>query len=245
MSRPMEEREKSVVEDAEGPDVRARIIAAAAELISSGGPDAATTRAVATAAGVQAPTLYRLFGDKRGLLAAVIEHVFRSYVSKKSARAPHPDPLQDFREGWDMHVAFGLGHPGLFAIMSADPRPAGPSSAISEGNEVLRRRIRNIALAGRLRVSEERALGLVSAMGMGAVLTLLHQPEGQRDPGLAEAAREAVVAAITSEEAARPKNTEVRAMAAALRASLNRISVLTPGESALLSELLERIADAK
>ncbi|WP_224366412.1 TetR/AcrR family transcriptional regulator [Hyalangium versicolor] len=239
----MEDREKSAAEDAEGPDVRARIIAAAAELISSGGPDAATTRAVAAAAGVQAPTIYRLFGDKRGLLAAVIEHVLGSYVSKKSARAPHPDALQDFRDGWDMHVAFGLSHPGLFAIMSSDPHPASPSSAISDGTDVLRRRIRNIALAGRLRVSEERALGLVTAMGTGAVLTLLRQPEGQRDLGLADAAREAVLAAITS-EAATPANTDVRAAAAALRASMDRLTVLTKGESLLLSELLDRIADS-
>ncbi|MCY1047066.1 TetR family transcriptional regulator [Corallococcus sp. bb12-1] len=240
----MKDREKVAAEDAEGPDVRARIIAAAAELISSGGPDAATTRAVAAAAGVQAPTLYRLFGDKRGLLAAVIEHAMTSYVSKKSARVPHPDPLQDFRDGWDMHVAFGLSHPGLFALMSSDPALASQPSAVGAGEEVLRRRIRNIARAGRLRVSEERALGLVVSMGTGAVLTLLRQPEGQRDLGLSDAAREATVAAITS-EAATPANAEVRAVASALRASMDRIQVLSKGESLLLSELLERIADAE
>lgn len=244
MSRSMEDREKSAAEDAEGPDARARIIAAAAELISKGGPDAATTRAVAAAADVQAPTIYRLFGDKRGLLAAVIEHELRDYVSKKSARAPHPDPLQDFREGWDMHVAFGLGHPGLFSLMSSNPSPAPRNSALGDGDEVLRRRIRNIARGGRLRVSEERALGLVSAMGTGTLLTLLRQPEGQRDPGLAEAAREAVMAAITGETAL-PENTEVRSVAAALRASLERVTVLSPGERALLGELLERIANAE
>ncbi|RKH64744.1 TetR/AcrR family transcriptional regulator [Corallococcus aberystwythensis] len=237
----MKDRDEAAAEEAEGADVRERILTAAAELISSGGPDAATTRAVAAAAGVQAPAIYRLFGDKRGLLAAVIEHVMKGYVAKKSARRPHPDPLQDFRDGWDMHVAFGLGHPGLFALMCSDPQLQPPS--VSDGNEVLRRRIRNIALAGRLRVSEERALDLVSSMGTGAVLTLLRQPEAQRDPRLAEAAREAVVAAITS-EAARPANAEVHAVAATLRASLDRVTVLTKGERALLSELLERIANS-
>ncbi|RKH05844.1 TetR/AcrR family transcriptional regulator [Corallococcus carmarthensis] len=240
----MEDREKAAAEDAEGADVRERILTAAAELISTGGPDAATTRAVAAAAGVQAPTLYRLFGDKRGLLAAVVDHELRSYVAKKAARKPHPDPLQDFRDGWDMHIAFGLSHPGLFAIMSSDPHPALQTPAVSDGNDVLRRRIRNIALAGRLRVSEERALGLVTSVGTGAVLTLLRQPEGQRDPGLAEAAREAVVAAITR-EAAPPANTEVRAVAATLRASLDRTRVLSQGERALMRELLERIADSE
>ncbi|PTL76522.1 TetR/AcrR family transcriptional regulator [Vitiosangium sp. GDMCC 1.1324] len=240
----MDDREKSAAEEAEGPDVRARIISAAAELISSGGPEAATTRAVAASAGVQAPTIYRLFGDKRGLLSAVIEHVLKRYLAEKAARPPHPDPLQDFREGWDMHIAFGLSHPGVFALMSSEPHPAWEARAVSGGEDVLRRRIRNIALAGRLRVSEERALGLVSAMGTGAILTLLRQPEGQRDLGLADAAREAVVAAITN-ETARPADADVRAVAAALRASMDRLTVLTQGESALLRELLERIADAE
>ncbi|ATB33603.1 hypothetical protein [Melittangium boletus] len=128
--------------------------------------------------------------------------------------------------------------------MSSDPHLAWRSPAVSAGDDVLRRRIRNIARAGRLRVSEERALSLVSAMGTGAVLTLLRQPEGQRDLGLADAAREAAVAAITS-EAATPANADVRAVATALRASMDRITVLTKGESALLSELLDRIADAE
>ncbi|RKH50485.1 TetR/AcrR family transcriptional regulator [Corallococcus sp. AB050B] len=239
----MPDRQKPTAEDAEGPDTRARIIAAAAELIASGGSDAATTRAVATAAGVQAPTIYRLFGDKRGLMSAVVEHAMTSYVAKKAARKAHPDPIQELRIGWDSHVAFGLGNPGLFALMCSDLEPPTESSVIGTGNDLLRRRIRNIALAGRLKVSEERALGLVAAMANGAVLTLLRQPEGQRDRGLSDAAREAVIAAITSETAPQA-NTEVRSAATTLRASLDRLTVLSQGESALLNEWLARITDA-
>ncbi|WP_223645329.1 TetR/AcrR family transcriptional regulator [Corallococcus sp. EGB] len=240
----MQDREKSPREEADGPDTRARIIAAAAELIASGGPDAATTRAVAAAAGVQAPTIYRLFGDKRGLLSAVVEHEMASYVAKKSARKPHPDPLQELRIGWDTHVAFGLSHPGLVALMCSDLTPGGQTTpVVSDGNELLRRRVRNIALAGRLRVSEERALGLIASMANGSMLTLLRQPEGQRDPGLSVAAREAVMDAITN-DAAPSANTDARAAASTLRASLDSLKVLTKGERALLSELLARITDA-
>ncbi|MES2465384.1 MAG: TetR/AcrR family transcriptional regulator, partial [Armatimonadota bacterium] len=148
-------------------DVRTRIVTAAAELIAAGGRDAATTRAVATAAAVQAPTIYRLFGDKRGLLDAVAEHGLASYMAEKFLREPHSDPVQDIRDGWDTHIAFGLAHPGLFAIMSGDPQPRALSPAVASGLNVLRRRIRNIALAGRLRISEERALALVQSVGVG------------------------------------------------------------------------------
>ncbi len=223
-------------------DVRARIVAAAAALIASGGRDAATTRAVAMAAAVQAPTIYRLFGDKRGLFDAVAEHGLAAYIAAKNEREPHPDPVQDLRDGWDTHVAFGLAHPGLFAIMAGDPRPGPASPSMAAGRDVLRRRIKNIAFAGRLTVSEERAAALLQSMCVGTVLTLLSQPEGRRDPELSRVAREAVVAAITG-EAIVPTHAGPSRAAAALRASLDQTSSLTSGERHLLEELLDRISD--
>jgi len=219
---------------------RDRILAATSKLIAQGGVEAATTRAVATAAKVQAPTLYRMFGDKRGLLAAVVEDSLRRYVAQKVARRPNPDPLEDLRDGWDLHVEFGLSHPGLIAIMSSDPTPAARTGT-AEGEDHLRRRIQNLARAGRLRVTEERAIDLVRAMGTGVVLTLLQQPEDRRDVELSAAAREAVIAAITGESAL-PRKTGIQGAALALFASLDQTEALSPGERALLGELLQRIA---
>ena len=56
-------------------------------------------------AGVQAPTLYRLFGDKDGLLEAVAEQVMSTYVSAKAevvraASAAGADPVADLEAGW-------------------------------------------------------------------------------------------------------------------------------------------------
>jgi len=234
--------QQPITDDAAGDDVRARIVAAAAGLIAAGGRDAATTRAVAAAARVQAPTIYRLFGDKRGLLDAVAEYEMAAYIARKAARAPHPDPLQDLRDGWDQHIAFGLAHPGLFAIMSGGPSPGPPSPAVAAGLGVLQRRVHKLALAGRLRVSEARAVALLHAVGTGTLLALIDQPEADRDPGLSAAAREAVLAAITG--AATHAEPGPRGAAAALRASLDRTSALTRGERELLAELLDRIADA-
>ena len=60
-----------------------RIAPAAADLLQSGGIDAVSTRAVAAAAGVQPPTIYRQFGDKDGLLDAVAGLSFR-HTPKRS-----------------------------------------------------------------------------------------------------------------------------------------------------------------
>jgi AcrR family transcriptional regulator len=162
-----------IFEDAPVEDVRHRILAAATSLIAAGGRDAATTRAVAIAAAVQPPTIYRLFGDKRGLLDAAAEEGLAAYIAKKSAEPIHPDPVEAIRNGWDMHIAFGLAHPGLFAIMSADLRPQQLSPAASKGQEILRLRVNEVALAGRLRVSQQRGLEMLQSACNGTVLTQL------------------------------------------------------------------------
>lgn len=230
-------------EDLRTDEVRARIVSAAAALIEKEGLEAATTRAVAAAAGVQAPTIYRLFGDKRGLLDAVAEYSLNAYVAKKSSRMPNPDPVQALRDGWDMHVAFGLTHPGLFALFIGDPQPGPASKAVAAGLEILQQRIRNIARAGRLRTSEERAVNLLRSVAAGTVLTLLNQPDSSRDLGLSEVAREAAIAAITG-TAISSATAGPAGAAAALRASLDQTSVLSIGERQLLIELLDRIASA-
>ncbi len=224
------------------PDVRSRIIKAAAALIETGGHEAATTRAVALAAAVQAPTIYRLFGDKDGLLEAVAEHGLAAYVAAKSVRKTDPDPVQALRDGWDMHISFGLAHPTLFLIMSRVPHTRPPSPAAEAGLNVLRGLVRDIALAGRLRVSEHRAMLLLRSMSTGTVLTLLTLPQDQREPGLLDAARDGVIAAITDQSEGALKSGS-RAAAAALQASLDETGVLTKGERVLLGELLGRIAD--
>ena len=137
---------------------RAKIVASAASLLQQLGPHAVTTRRVAEAAGVQAPTIYRLFGDKDGLMDAVAEHVIANYVSAKTvtaaaAAADEVDPLEDLRSGWRSQLDFGLGNPALFRLLS-DPDRVVHSPAAQAGKHVLESRVHRVARTGRLRVSE-------------------------------------------------------------------------------------------
>jgi AcrR family transcriptional regulator len=225
-----------------GDNTRDRILTAAARLIAAGGREAATTRAVATAADVQAPTIYRIFGDKDGLLDAVAEDGLAKYVAAKSVRPPHPDPVQDLRDGWDMHVAFGLANPALFVIMIGHPDARRSSPAIAKGQDILRRRITNIALSGRLQVSETRAITILQAGCTGTVLTLLHEPADSRDPEVSAIMREAVLATIVG-PAISASELRPNGAATALRATLHQTAVLTAGERQLMTELLDRLVD--
>ena len=221
-------------------ETRFRILEATAELINQGGRDAATTRAIAMASQVQAPLIYRYFGDKQGLLDAVVEHVLAAYVEEKSSREPHQDPVEELREGWNLHVRFGLAHPGLFLLMNGDHGSRSPAAA--SGYQILSRKIKDIALAGRLKMSESRATALVHAVCLGTVLSLIGQPEALRDPKLAETAREMVIQAISNDDL-ETKDQGVGVLAVSLNAKLAEASVLSNSERQLLGEWLERIAD--
>ncbi len=225
---------------------RARIVDAAARLLGEQGPEAVTTRRVADAAGVQAPAIYRLFGDKDGLLDAVAEHVMATHVAAKTAvveaaATDDTDPMEDLRAGWESHVEFGLAHPSLFVMLN-DPSRGPGSPAVQAGRLVLESRIQRVAATGRLRVSERRAVDLVHAAGTGAVLALLQTPAEQRDLGLADAMYDAVVAQLTT-DAAPPAEDGVVTAAVALRAVVPRITALSAAERQLAVEWLDRVVE--
>ncbi|MFD3484257.1 TetR/AcrR family transcriptional regulator [Streptomyces sp. NPDC058665] len=233
-------------------ETRANLVEVAARLLREQGPAAVTTRGVAQAAGVQAPTIYRLFGDKDGLLDAVAEHVFAAYVAGKALADDSDDPVADLRAGWDVHIGFGLANAALFGLLVA-PGRASRSPATSAGLEVLRARVRRVAATGRLRVAEHRAVELVHAAGTGAVLTLLAMPPQERDPGLADAMYDMVTRSILTrpagpEPAAEPApastGDSTTAAAVAFRTVVPRLPKLTDIERALLSEWLDRAVES-
>ena len=130
------------------------MVEAAADLLAREGRDAVTTRAVAAAAGVQAPAIYRLFGDKDGLLEAVAEHGYATFLATKHVDPAPEDPIEDLRAGWDLAVEFGLANPALYALMYGEPRRGTTSAAFHAGMEILLGRIHRLAAGGWLRVDE-------------------------------------------------------------------------------------------
>jgi AcrR family transcriptional regulator len=231
-------------------ETRTRIVEAAAGLMREHGAAAVTTRAVAGAAGVQAPTIYRVFGDKDGLLEAMAEHVMSTWVSDKAARVSRAssdgvDPVADLRDGWAQQIDFSLAHPDLHRLLS-EPARAGSSPAVAAGLEVLRARVRRVAEAGRLRVSEERAVGLVLAAGAGAVQALLALPADERDLTLADDLLDAVLGQVLTDAPTRQASGGGAVTAAVtLAAHVDRLDVLSDGERRLLIEWLGRITHAE
>lgn len=226
---------------------RERIVRAAADLLAEGGREAVSTRSVAAAAGVQAPTIYRQFGDMRGLLDEVASYGFSTYLREKTRREREEDPVEDLRRGWDLHVEFGLANPAFYTLMYGDPTSGSEPAAAVEAATILRDLVQCIAEAGRLRVSVERAANMVHAAGCGVTLSLIGTEPAERDPALSEMTREAVLAAIITDEPEEMREQDskrrVANRAVALKALLLEAEEdLTRGERALLLEWLDRLS---
>ncbi|MEU0878276.1 TetR/AcrR family transcriptional regulator [Lentzea sp. NPDC005914] len=221
-------------------DTRSEIVTAAARLLRTGGSRAVTTRAVAEEAGVPTPTIFRLFGDKDGLLEAVAEHVLAEYVATKAAKASdeNGDPVEDLRAAWRAHIAFNLTNPDVFLLL-VDPARLQRSPATTAGTDVLRARVARVAAAGLLKVSETRAVDMIHAAGTGAALAQLGRPEEHRDPGLTDALLDAVLGEILTSAPVR-HGFEPIAVAVAFLAALPRLPELSDAERTLLSEWLTR-----
>jgi AcrR family transcriptional regulator len=225
-----------------------KMLRAAAELLSTGGVGAVSTRAVAAAAHVHQPALYRQFGDKDGLLDAVIGFLIEEYLaSKRELAVASDDPVSDLRLLWDLHIQFGLTQPDCYGLAYGRAHRGRLVAAARDTLSVLQEVIARIALTGRLKMSVERATALFHSCGLGFVLTQISVPAADRDPQLSEVAREYALSTIlVSGKAGRHAATmDLTGRAVALHEALRGgvVVSLAPAECDLLGEWLNRIAD--
>jgi AcrR family transcriptional regulator len=228
-------------------DTRTSILEAAAELLAHSSVADVSTRAVCEAAGVGAPTLYRHFGDKEGLLSAVVDYGFDQYLASKRAAEPSEDPVQDLRNGWDSHVAFALSHPNYYRLMYS-PAVRTPPAAAFEAHRLLEVVLERCAAAGRLRVSPSVAAQMVMSANVGVALMLVARSETYSPP-VSTRVRDAVHAAILTPATGAPSapadSAGTAAVAVRLAALLRSapLEALSPAENTLLQEWLARLSD--
>ncbi|MFG2652494.1 TetR/AcrR family transcriptional regulator [Streptomyces sp. NPDC048436] len=233
---------------------RRQVLQVAAKLLEEGGSDAVSTRAVAAAAGITAPALYRMFDDKDGLLAELAAYGFEMYLAeKRDALALTPDdPVADLYRGWDLHVDFGAQHPAFYMLMYGTAQPGRRPPAADEAHALLVKLLRRAAEAGRLRVPVEQATRVIHAATTGATLALIGEAPSKRDLATSARLRDTVIASITTDQPA-SFESDLASRALALDAALE--TALTTGppvagtgvplraaETALLREWLQQLA---
>ena len=224
--------------------MRTRMLDAAEELLDASPDRDIATRAVCEAVGVGAPVLYRLFGDKNGLLSALVDYGFDRYLATKRAAEPSQDPVEDLRSGWDTHVEFARSHPAVYRLMFS-PGFATVPSAAQEAMRLLRDVLDRCAAAGVLRVDPEAAAQMIMAANIGVALNLVTQPENYADPDLSRRVRDAVHAAVLApERAGAGSGPDALVMAALQLAAVvrSRPTDLGEPETALLLHWLDSLA---
>jgi AcrR family transcriptional regulator len=234
--------------------VRGRIIETAAGLLAQSADVDVSTRAVCDGAGVTAPTLYHYFGDKDGLLAAVVDFGWAAFLETKRAVAAvvHDHVADDIRAGWDNHLEFARENPSFYKLMWS-PAVAANSGAVREAYQMLYDRLELGAGRGQLRTSVEAASRIVLSATTGAALSLLSQPDLYGDGRFATQLREAVIAWITVPQGAaaethQPERAGEVTIASAAATLGSRLAAedtpLTGPEVALMQQWLTTLADA-
>ncbi|MGH3252251.1 MAG: TetR/AcrR family transcriptional regulator [Trebonia sp.] len=224
---------------------RQQILEVAAGILEREGAQAVSTRSVAAAAGIRAASLYQLFGDKDGLLAALAIYAFDLYLAEKRSLPRTGDPVGDMRRGWDAHVDFGLRHPAFYLLMFGTSRPGRRPPAADEARGLLLKFLDRAAAAGRLRVPPALAARLTLAAVTGVTLSLIGTPAEDRDPEISARTREALIGSLTTStpEAADPGlASRALALDAALTAADEATLPLRPPETALLRDWLHQLA---
>jgi AcrR family transcriptional regulator len=157
------------------------ILAAAAGLLEKGGVAAVTTRAVCQVAGVTAPTLYHHFGDKDGLLRAVVAQGVTTFMTKKRANRQTADARADLKRGWDGWMAFALQRPKLFHLMIENTR-SDPSTN-QEAFALMRAIVERLGNEGRLTTHVGTAARTIWAAASGVLnLFMLGTPAAEINP---------------------------------------------------------------
>ena len=160
------------------------------------GAEHASTREIYARAGITAPTLYHHFGDKQGLMAAVVSQAFDDYLADKSAHKPTGDPYVDVARDWDGHVAFAKKHPEIYRLMF--PLVGELPDAAIKSRGLLRKGFDQLGIQGHLRegISPELATRTVSAALHGIAQMIVREPINRSNSLVSRLVRDAVLDAV-------------------------------------------------
>ena len=161
------------------------MVQAAASLLHDGGIEAVSTRAVAAAAGVQPPAIYRQFGDKDGLLDAVARFVMERYmIQKRVAGSQRPKiPCSHCAPCGICTLNSGSTSPTCYVLVFGQARPGRVLSSTTDAVGLLAKVIARLGEEGRLKMSVERATTYFRSTGTGFILTQIGFPAVRARPG--------------------------------------------------------------
>jgi AcrR family transcriptional regulator len=159
--------------------VQRAILDATETLLLVEGVEGFSIRRLVERCGYTAPTIYHHFGDKHGLLEALLEERFQKLFRSLRRVPRRDDPAAYLREMARTFVRFGLRHPRHYQVLSL-PQKADwtPPPSIEESREMLERPWVELWEAGRLRAGDVESAGqALWSLAHGLIVLISSRPD--------------------------------------------------------------------
>lgn len=178
------------------------ILDSAGAILIEDGYQQFTMRKLAGRCGYTAPTIYHHFGDKTGLIDALLEEVFRELVAILEAVKPAADPLDRMRAQFVAFVDFALRNPTHYSLLTtprgedAEPPPSGERAI-----EILEEPLRVLDASGLLKSDGIEAVQQSFwALMHGLISLQTSRPDYDWSDTLMETALEAMIEGLIDSE---------------------------------------------
>ena len=99
------------------PELRQKILDAAADIVENCGPDCVTMREVAEKVGYSPTSIYLHFKDKHEMLREVVLYGFQDFAESIGAWAVGPTSIDKLRQRAHGYLVWGIDHPGMYQLM--------------------------------------------------------------------------------------------------------------------------------
>jgi len=171
------------------------ILDAAGSILVEDGYEHFTMRKLANRCGYTAPTIYSHFGDKTGLIDAVLEEVFLELVALLEQVQQASDPLDRMRAQFSAFLDFALRNPTHYRLLTtprdeeSEPPPSG-----ERARELIEEPLQALAEAGRLRVDDTASVQQSFwALLHGLISLQTNRPDYEWSESLLETSLEAMI----------------------------------------------------
>ena len=160
-------------------EARRSILDATEALLAEAGGDAFSIRGLAQRCGYSAPTIYHYFGDKDGLIDALLEERFARLLGALEGVGHSTDPAENLRQMSLAFMSFGHENPTFYRLISTLSRKGQTRSppAVEAARQLMEEPIRQLAAEGRLEVPLETAGQLLWALTHGLTSLRSLRPE--------------------------------------------------------------------
>jgi AcrR family transcriptional regulator len=160
-------------------EARRTILDATEALLVEAGGDAFSIRGLAQRCGYSAPTIYHYFGDKDGLIDALLEERFARLLDALEGVGRSADPADNLRQMSLAFMRFGHENPTFYRLISTLSRKGETRTppAVEMARRLMEQPIRQLDAAGRLELPMETAGQVLWALTHGLTSLRSLRPE--------------------------------------------------------------------